>query len=183
MSRFHIAPPKRQQGVLLVIVLIMLMVLSVLGSVAIRGASSGEEVANQSRLRSLGQQTAEAALAFCENQVRLYASNPANGFKPEDVPSASGAASYLWETMNNWDSGAVPPTNAYVKVVAITSAGDANGNKYFTRSPECMSQYVEGGGGKTIVTTARGFGPEVSVRDGTAPKGTEVWLQSVIQLN
>lgn len=167
----------------MVVVLIMLMVLSILGSVAIRGASSGEEVANQSRLRALGQQNAEAALAFCEDQVRRYASDPANGFKPEGVPSASGAVAYLWEAMNNWDSGTTAPANAYVKVVPITSAGDAGANKYFTRSPECMSQYAEGGGGKTIVTTARGFGPEVSARDGTAPKGTEVWLQSVIQLN
>jgi type IV pilus assembly protein PilX len=167
-----------QQGVVLIVALIMLMILSVLASISIRGASSSEQVANQSRQQALARQTAETALRYCEQQVQLYAANPATGFAPEAAPVGAGTP-YGWETMANWDT--LAPT-ANLKTVAVTSAGDAGTAIYFARSPECMAQYLTPADTKVFVTTARGFGPEVGAKDGSAPKGTEVWLQSVITM-
>jgi type IV pilus assembly protein PilX len=98
------APPfaKRpaQQGVVLVIALIMLALLSILATMSIRGASSTEQVSNQSRLKELAQQAAEAALRFCEQQVQANAANPNTGFPPAIAPVG---IPYIWETMSNWD--------------------------------------------------------------------------------
>jgi type IV pilus assembly protein PilX len=168
-----------QQGVVLIVALIMLMILSVLASISIRGASSTEQVANQSRQQALARQTAETALRFCEQQVQLYAANPATGFAPEAAPVGAGTP-YAWETMANWDT--LPAPSANLKTVAVTSAGDAGTNVYFTRQPECMAQYLTPADTKVFVTTARGFGPEVGAKNGSAPQGTEVWLQSVITM-
>lgn len=167
-----------QQGVVLIVALIMLMILSVLASISIRGASSTEQVANQSRQQALARQTAETALRFCEQQVQLYAANPATGFAPQAAPVGAGTP-YGWETMANWDTLA---PSANLKTVAIASSGDAGTKLYFTRQPECMAQYLTPADTKVFVTTARGFGPEVGANDGSAPRGTEVWLQSVITM-
>lgn len=176
---------ERQSGVVLIVALLMLMILSILASISIRGASSTEQIANQSRQKALAQQTAEAALRFCEQQVQANALNPANGFAPEAAPVGAGVK-FSWETMGNWDaiSAAVNPFvgTGTLKTVAFTAAGDAGAAVYFARQPECMSQYTTPANTKVFVTTARGFGPEVGAKDGNAPKGTEVWLQSVVTM-
>lgn len=169
---------KHQRGVVLVVALLMLMILSILASMSIRGASSTEQVANQSRQKALAQQTAEAALRFCEQSVQANALNAATGFAPEAAPVGAGTK-FTWETMANWDAMAPP---ASLRVVPIAASGDAGANVYFTRAPECMSQLTTPANSKVFVTTARGFGPEVGAKDGSAPAGTEVWLQSVITM-
>ena len=185
------SPPQggRQRGIVLIVVLIMLMVLSILASVSIRGASSTEQVANQSRLKALGQQAAEAALRYCEEQVQLNALDGTKGFVPEAAPVGAGVK-YSWETMANWDAidGAVTPWILTGNLKTLTAAqfkasGDAGAVTYFKRPPECMSQYLATGDTKVFVTTARGFGPEVSAtKDGNVPKGSEIWLQSVVTM-
>lgn len=176
---------KRQHGVLLVVVLIMLAVLSILASVSIRGASSSEQVANQARLKNLAQQAAEAALRFCETQVQANAIDNTKGFAPQAAPVGAPLV-YSWQTMGNWDD-IDSATNPFVatgnlKVVNFTASGDTGSATYFKRSPECMSQYMTVANTKLFVTTARGFGPDVGAKDGKAPIGTEVWLQSVVTL-
>jgi type IV pilus assembly protein PilX len=181
MADIEVAPcgkRRRQQGVVLAIALIMLMLLAILASISIHGASSLEQVSNQSRLRALAQQTAEAALRFCEQQVQANAADSDTGFAPE---AKSAGVPYTWESMENWDK--TPALS--LKTVPVTAAGDVGRSLYFPRPSECMSQYVSPTGGKVFVTTARGFGPEVGAKkdnDKTPPKGTEVWLQSVVTL-
>jgi type IV pilus assembly protein PilX len=183
---------KKQSGVVLVVALLLLMVLTILASVSIRGASSSEQIANQDRLKTLGQQSAEAALRYCEALVQAYAmdntKNAPNlgGLIPSAAP---GAGLFNWEInagQNFWDSapGATSPL-----IAPFAAAGDGVGGNgaYFRRPPECMSQYTSAGNTKVFVTTARGFGPEVAAapnpKNGTLPVGTEVWLQSVITMN
>lgn len=172
---------RAQRGIVLAIALIMLALLSILAGISIRGASSTEQAANQGRLRALAQQTAEAALRFCEQQVQAHAADPSLGFAPEDEPaSAGGGAKYSWELMDNWDR--LP--SAHLRTVPVKAAGDTGAAAYFSRPAECMSQYLNSGR-KVFVTTARGFGPDVAARkdqDTTPPKGTEIWLQSLITL-
>jgi type IV pilus assembly protein PilX len=173
------APPfaKRpaQQGVVLVIALIMLALLSILATMSIRGASSTEQVSNQSRLKELAQQAAEAALRFCEQQVQANAANPNTGFPPAIAPVG---IPYIWETMSNWDG---PNISSSLRPVPIAAAGDAGSAVYFFRAPECMSQYMSPADDNVFVTTARGFGPDVKT-NANPPKGTELWLQSVVTI-
>lgn len=183
--------PTQQKGVVLIVALILMMVLSILASISIRGASSSEQIANQDRQKALAQQAAEAGLRRCENLVQAYRlDNTKNvpalgGLIPDPAP---GAATYNWEIdagQNFWDSvpGPIAP-----QIVAFAAAGDGVGGHglYFQRPPECMSQYSAAGNTNVVVTTARGFGPEVQAapnpKDGTLPIGTEVWLQSVINM-
>lgn len=164
-----------QQGIVLVIALIMLALLSILSTISIRGASSTEQVANQSRLKELAQQAAEAALRFCEQQVQANAANPAAGFAPETAPVG---VPYTWESMGNWDGPRVSPS---LRGVPIAAAGDTGSAAYFFRAPECMSQYMSPADDNVFVTTARGFGPDVKT-NANPPKGTEIWLQSVVTI-
>lgn len=182
----------QQSGVVLVVALLLLMVLTILASVSIRGASSSEQIANQDRLKTLGQQSAEAALRYCEALVQAYAmdntKNAPNlgGLVPSAAP---GAGNFNWEInagQNFWDGA--PGANS-PQIAPFAAAGDGVGGNglYFQRPPECMSQYTSAGNTKVFVTTARGFGPEVPAapnpKNGTLPVGTEVWLQSVITMN
>jgi type IV pilus assembly protein PilX len=191
-NHIHPANHTRQSGVVLIVALLLMIALSLLASISIRGASSSEQISNQDRQKNLGQQSAEAALRFCEELVQAYAfdntkNTPALGGL---IPSAApGAALFNWEisaAQNFWDSA--PGVNA-PQIVAFVAAGDGVGGNgsYYQRSPECMSQYTAAGNTKVFVTTARGFGPEVQAapnpKDGTLPTGTEVWLQSVITMN
>lgn len=185
----------QQSGVVLIVALLMLMVLSILASMSIRGSSSTEQVANQSRLKTLAQQAAEHALRFCESQVQAHELDVANGvavptgFAPQAAPVGAGTK-YNWETLANWQSNDAA-ANALVglKTVAFTANGDAAAAggaaavTFFAHPPECMTQYAVVANTKLFVTTARGLGPEVGAKqNGVAPNGTEVWLQSFVTM-
>lgn len=167
-----------QAGVVMIITLILLVVLSLLSTYTIRGATSAEQVSNQSRVRNLAYQAAQAALRYCETEVQLHEVDSTKGFAPEAAPVGAPLA-YHWQNLANWDGVG---TYAALKTVAFTAAGDAGGVVYFKRSPECMVQYLKSGDNKTFVTTARGFGAEVAAKDGSVPSGTEVWLQSIVTM-
>lgn len=172
----------RQKGVVLVITLLLLMVLSILASISIKGATSTEQISSQSRQRVLAQQAAEAALRYCEGQVQAFRA----GRVPSITPQAFVAGvEPRWKSMANWDV-VDPATSAGLTVVPLSSFGDTAGATpvtYFQRAPECMAQYIALADPTRVMVTARGFGPEVSsTRTSTAPVGTEVWLQSVITL-
>ena len=176
---------QHQRGVLLVIVLLMMMALSLLASVSIRGATSNEQIANQSRQKNLAQQAAEAALRYCEGQVQTNALDGTKGFAPQAAP-VGAPITYTWQNMSNWDAISAG-VNAFVatgnlKTVTFTANGDAGAVVYFKRQPECMAQYLTVADTKVFVTTARGFGPEMGAKDGAIPVGTEVWLQSLVTM-
>ena len=60
-----------QNGVSLIIVLIMLAVIALMSAATLRNASSNERVSNNFRMQVLAQQYAEAALRYCEAQLTL----------------------------------------------------------------------------------------------------------------
>ena len=189
----------QQNGVVLIVALLMLMVLSILASMSIRGSSSTEQVANQSRLKTLAQQSAEHALRYCESQVQAHELDVANGvaaprgFTPQAAPVGAGTK-YNWETLANWQrtdisANTIANNTAGLKFVPFTANGDAAAAggaaavTFFAHPPECMTQYVVTGNSKLFVTTARGLGPEVGTKEnGVAPNGTEVWLQSFVTM-
>lgn len=185
MSKFSLSMyprPSRQRGVVLVITLLLLMVLSILASISIKGATSTEQVSSQSRQRVLAQQAAEAALRFCETQVQAFRAGRMPSIQPQAFVVG---ATPTWQTMGNWDvvNSATTPGLTVVPLSAFGDTAGATPITYFNRPPECMAQYIVLGDLTRVVVTARGFGPEVSsIRSAAAPVGTEVWLQSVLAM-
>ena len=167
-----------ERGVVLIICLMFLLLISITAAVSVRGASSSEAVANNSRTQALAMQAAEAALGHCEKLVTDFVKN-GTGQAPPAAPVGGGP--YTWQSLANWDGTG---TLANVQVVSFADSQSGSSTRYFKRSPECMAQYYLVGTTNTAIVTARGFGPDVAAADNarSAPKGAEVWLQSVLTL-
>lgn len=177
---------EHQRGVVLIVTLFLLLTLSILASISIKGATSTEQVASQSRQRVLAQQAAEAALRTCEIRVQNFRGGLGGGALTIQPQAFVVGAAPLWQNMANWDV-VDPLTVPALNIIPLTSAGDVAAGpaptSYFNRPPECIAQYVAPADVTRVVITARGFGPEVPAgRTNTAPVGTEVWLQSVITM-
>ena len=171
-----------QRGIVLIMSLIMLVVISMLATMSMRNATSSEAVSSGVRTTALASQAAEAALRFCENttvQISGGAAAPA-GFNilPTSTPP-------IWQSTANWDQ-----VTTSVYLVPLATVNNADGYATYQRSPECMIERVPVvtamgavSNTSTYVITARGFGPEVAATAGIRPVGSEVWLQSTIELN
>lgn len=177
------ALPQAQHGVVLVIALILLVLISLLAVSSLRNAGSSESVAGNVRTAELATQAADIALRYCESKALEMATA---GVTPDSTPDQ-------WKTPATWDT---PDTGKPWKVSASPSAFvlpatlvNQPGMTYDTykRPPECMVERlpaVTTGTSTFYIITARGFGPEVAAADAarSRPTGSEVWLQSSIEL-
>lgn len=175
-----------QSGIVLIIALILLVVISLLAVTSMRNASSSESLSGNVRTTELATQAAEIALRHCESSAlkivkvnggditsaeALYATTFVSG-------SISAANSVQWQSTVTWDSG----TGAFVLPSSLVG-----GTATYKRAPECMIEMLSGGTPTTVISpaafviTARGFGPEVAAGTGR-PVGTEIWLQSTIEI-
>jgi Tfp pilus assembly protein PilX len=166
-----------QRGVVLIIGLILLMVLSMTAAYNMRGISS----------QHLAMQSAEAALRYCEVGVANFtavASTPTLvvAYTVEPAPAPDTVLStFTWADLTNWD-GSGSAANVTVLEDNVLPLNDSG--TIYKRRPECMAQFYQAASTKRVVVTARGFGPDVESLSGNnrpVPKGTEVWLQSVLQ--
>jgi type IV pilus assembly protein PilX len=178
-----------QHGIVLVIALVMLVVVSLLASVSMRNAASTESTSSSVRTTELATQAAEIALRHCEDSVKSVV-EVMNGGLPTMTTTftvtnilPAGSATH-WESPANWDAAT---TATFVLPLALLN--DASLRSTYQRAPECMvaplpvillNQAVPSNS-SAFVVTARGFGPEVAAGTGR-PLGTEVWLQSHLQL-
>lgn len=182
-----------QRGVVLIMALIMLVIISMLATFSLRNSSSTERVSGNVRTTQLASQAAEIALRYCEEAVVQI--NSGTGTLTSLPTIQAYATPPLWNAkdssgvLTNWDgsASAIPP----VFVIPASSVNQSTATTTFHRPPECMveSMQVLGSGGtptttSTYVITARGFGPEVGAADTTRsrPVGSEVWMQSTIEL-
>lgn len=189
MSKLTFKPSVRlqrqrgQHGIVLIVALIMLAIISILATFSIRNATSSEAVSGNVRTTQLATQAAEIALRYCEEGVeQISAPTPTVVLTPlayQDPPR--------WKTMSNWDGSTSVAANLVV-VIPTTSLG---GTSTFKRAPECMveaMQVVNASGvlttTSTFLVTSRGFGPEVAAADASRsrPTGSEVWMQSTVEL-
>jgi type IV pilus assembly protein PilX len=175
-----------QRGVVLIMALIMLVVVSMLATMSIRNATSSESVSGNVRTTQLATQVAEIALRYCEDTLAAR-HQPAPPAAPAGWSElAYSGASAKANNPVNWDK-----VTTDVFVVPTTSIN--SGSITFKRAPECMVENIRVVSGtpampnttSTFIVTARGFGPEVAPADGTRtrPVGSEVWLQSTVELN
>jgi len=182
-------PPHRQKGVVLIIAMIMLIVVSVLAVTSMRNAASTEALAGNVRTTELATQAADIALRHCESSV-IEINSVAGGATPSystTITAANflaGATPPNWQNTATWDS-----VSSNVLVLPMDLVGD---NGTYKRPPECMIENIPiiPAGSSTVnttatyVITARGFGPEVAAADAarSRPTGSEVWLQSHLEL-
>jgi type IV pilus assembly protein PilX len=181
-----------QQGVVLIIALILLVVISLLAVSSMRGAGSAESVAGNVRTTELATQAAEIALRHCESSaiqvVKVNGGDTTSAQATYAPTFAAGtfalgsiatASPVQWQNTTLWDGG----TTSWVLPLSMVG-----GTSTYKRAPECMIESLTGApptvGSSTgnFVITARGFGPEVAAGTGR-PQGSEVWLQSTIEIN
>ncbi len=169
-------PVHAQQGVVLIISLIMLGLLSLMAATSLRNAGLTENLANNVRTTELATRAAEIALRYCETNAADFVVTDSGGpFWSQKT--SKGVLTY-------WDSD-----RKYVNMPPATDMQQSGLRVTFKRRPECMVESQvkatqDGTGGTPVedvsyVVTARGFGPEVANGTGQ-PDGTEVWLQSFI---
>ena len=178
--------PKNQRGLVLIVSIVLLAIVSVLAALSTRNAASAENVSGNVRLTELATQAAEVALRHCESSVAHVitgATYDTNFELTNILPTGSESA---WETAAGWDTA-----TAHVYVLPLALVNQPDLAVTYKRAPECMvarTPWVLSSGAISTTTafviTARGFGPEVPAADPnrTRPVGTEVWLQSHIEL-
>lgn len=178
----------KQNGVVLIIALVLLVLLSLVASYNARNVGSAELVSNNTRSAELASQAAEAALRYCErgveNHFAVLRGSTATFTTFMTPTSAPVAGTFTWQDLANWD-GSTSIANVTIVGTGALSLSDSSGDLY-KRPPECMAQYLQATSTRTVVVTARGFGPEVASDNGATrpvPQGSEVWLQSTLSLN
>jgi Tfp pilus assembly protein PilX len=195
----------RQQGIILIITLIMLTIISSVAALTIKGSSSTEALANNTRTQGLAMQAAEAALRYCEaGAIRQHLI--VNALQPDAsitslhtltiaIAPAAAALPQIWQTLGSWQGvNAVSNPIGASDLIGLTTldnfggAAGAIGNgmpgsfaTVYKRQPDCIIQYAANSNNQVITVVARGFGPEVSTPQavGEIPNGSEVFLQSI----
>lgn len=184
---------KRERGVVLVITLILIVILSLLGTVAIRNATQTERSINGVRTSQVAQEAAETALRFCE-QIALFSEEG----KPYGEYGTTGLTEKVitttitseqdtnaaWRTATNWigSNVIVVPDHYYKKYKSAALDTDATA---LTVPPRCMIQKIQSSTTpplKGYLITARGFANNAKFEDSTGKItfGAESWMQSVL---
>ena len=177
-----------QTGVVLVIALVMLVVISLLATLSIRNAVSTESVSGNVRTTQLASQAAEIALRYCEDAaIQINSGTGTMAVTPAMILDYVSPPRWR-DPAANWDGTG---SSASVVIVPTASVNQAGGTVTFNRLPECMVERVPVVAASGVISntstytiTARGFGPEVAAVDAarTRPTGSEVWMQSTIEL-
>ena len=68
--KVSLAPRRASQGVSLIIVLIMMIIIGITAATAMRSATSEQRATNNQRVEAIALQYAEAALRYCENEMK-----------------------------------------------------------------------------------------------------------------
>lgn len=177
----------------MIIAMIMLIVISILAVTSMRNAASTEALAGNVRTTELATQAADIALRHCEASV-VEIISVAGGSTPTYATTITAANILAAATPPNWQNTAAwDSVNANVLVMPASLMTLPDGSTVYKRPPECMIENLPiMPAGSTVVNTtasyvitARGFGPDVAAADSSRsrPMGSEVWLQSHLELN
>ena len=191
-------PVARQTGVVLIVAMIMLIIVSLLAAVAVRNATSSEGINANLRQTQLATQAAESALRYCEDAA-INTVNEGTGTFAFTSPSGSAIANLALThiiaapTGSNTPTSALPAnwdttTNNGQLILPLATVNLAGISTTFVRAPECMIERARPDAAQSylsvLTVTSRGFGPEVAAADSSRsrPVGSEVWLQSTLEL-
>ncbi len=178
------SPGRRaSQGISLIIVLILMIIIGITASTAMRSATSEQRATNNLRMESSALQYAEAALRYCEAQMKLPPSSRADASLQGTIPGqfAPGPTTSGWEDPLSWNSPLLSSAGraSFTRTVVPASfIKDTNDTVLPNRRPECVVE--TGTGSLGTIITARGFSPDWrdDDNDGNTDQGAVVWLQS-----
>ena len=174
---------KLQCGVVLIIALVLLVVVSLLAATTVRNSGSNEAVAGNVRTVELATEAAEIALRHCEASVlKVLGGNDAYVTTFAAVNILTGIPTQ-WQLPANWDK-----KTPAVYALPLPLLNQLDTPFTYKRPPECMVEEIPSASpvkkSTFYLVTARGFGPEVAEADEnrSRPVGTEIWLQSHIEI-
>lgn len=174
-----------QRGSILAITLMLLVVLALVGTLAIRNSTQSERVMNSVRTSNVAQQAAETALRFCEQVAQKHDAQQTYGgialSKIKDTPGTNieRADQGIWDNKINWQKNAANlielPSTHY-------PANSAGGVTELKHAPQCIIEKLQNNEVEGYVITARGFGNDAVIDNATGrvTSGAEMWLQSVL---
>ena len=170
--------------------LILLVIISLVGALAIRNSTASEKTVNSLRSNSVAMAAAETGLRYCELVVQGVVNGPTALVPAATIAQATVSATIsdantstaVWQSSATWSSASLVitvPTSFYQS----QSAEAANGVN-LRNAPVCVIQpyfnaSVSPGTGSVV--TARGFGNDAQINANKAvTEGSEVWLQSIL---
>lgn len=189
-TAFHF---KRERGVVLVITLILIVILSLLGSVAMRNATQTERSINGVRTSQVAHEAAETGLRFCE-QIAIFSEEgkPYDEYGTTDLTekvittfiTSEQDASAAWRTAVNWigTHAIVVPEHYLNRHKGVTVDTDATP---LTVAPRCIIQKIQTTSTPQLtgyLITARGFANNAKFESdtGKVTYGAEAWMQSTL---
>jgi type IV pilus assembly protein PilX len=194
------SPNYSQRGVVLVITILLVIILALVGTFAIRNAAQSEKIMNGLRTTNVAQEAAETALRYCE-QIAIadangtdYTSYSTSGAIAKIIGNKTTKVDLMteendtlakWKTAANWKSSSanlISVTPDFYKYSTATTGNDAT---ELINSPACLIQrLLTGTGVSGYVITARGFANNATFdSNNKVTAGSEVWLQSVLTNN
>ncbi len=168
---------RTQRGAVLVIALILLLAVSLIGVMAMRGAISGEQVSKSLRSSVAAQQSAETAIRYCEDQVLFHAGG---GLTLLPAPDQE-----LWKTRANWT--AVAGKANVVPKASVNSTDTAARQMPDALLPRCMIEELrlrQELGGPTVAYRVTALGYSLDYKEDASGRplaGGEAWLQSMVR--
>lgn len=166
---------RSQQGVALIVALVMLVVIGFTSIAIMRGSLNSDMVANNARVQNFAMQAAQLGLRYCESQIDLPEADRDIVLNPAP---ATAATDYLWENFDHW-------FGASVKAVVVPDdvLKSADSSIVPNAKPQCLVEATGIAGGQSYYVTARGFSPDFSADSkGRTKTGSVVWLQSTVAL-
>ena len=181
-----------ERGAVLIVTLILVVILSLVGTFAIRNATQSERSVNGIRSTEVAREAAETALRFCE-QVAIfdgddkdYTEYASVGMRARIITTPIGSEfddTAAWRKKASWaGNSAIVVPKAYANKKPTGTTVDATPLEI---EPRCLIQKIATTSTPSLtgyLITARGFANNARFEKSTgiATQGAEAWLQSVL---
>jgi type IV pilus assembly protein PilX len=187
--------PAREQGVVLVVVLVMLVVLGLAAASTMRNVTGSEQVAQGARNHSSASQYAMAALMYCE---RLARDTPAVSIMAPPAAADAAGNVTLWERSATWFAASGTQPNLVPDAAIKPTDATLTSGIVLPPRPQCIAECVSlptpaagytpstrcNGANEAVYVTARGFSGDFTAdANGHTTTGSAVWVQSILRMN
>jgi Tfp pilus assembly protein PilX len=179
-KRTSFATSRRQDGVVLIVAMVMLVVIGLASVAIMRNTLANDIVADNGRVQTQAMQAAQAGLRYCESLVQANSAPQAAAVAP---------APETWTAYANWasasDTATLSSNSALNVPLSFVTSGDPHATlRSATRMrPQCMAQMRTLGSDNVVVVTARGFSDNYTQDAvGHTTAGAVIWLQSIIKV-
>lgn len=163
----------------MIITLIMLVVIGLTASAAMRGAISSERIVNNMRSESVAQQYAEAALKYCEEEMEKPSAARIAELQDGNLTTVAGVP--LWQAPDTWHGAAVKRI-----VLPLGRIKSVDSSYAPSALPQCfVEREILPDASTAVIVTGRGFSQDYTAdaATGKTKSGSVVWLQSMLALN